>query len=240
AGKHVLCEKPLAPTLAEAQRLADAAQRYPRLKVMEAFMYRFHPQWQRALALVTEGRLGDLRTVQIFFSYYLDDANNIRNRREAGGGALLDIGCYAISVPRFLFGAEPRRVFGVIEEDPRFQTDRLVSGVLEFERGTATFTCGTQLAPHQRVTIVGTRWLLEIEIPFNAPHDRACRIWLQSDDAAREEILLPASNQYTLQGDAFARAILDDRPAPTPLADGLANLRVLEAIRESARSGSWV
>jgi predicted dehydrogenase len=239
AGKHILCEKPLAPTLAEAQRLADAARQYPRLKVMEAFMYRFHPQWQRALAIAREGRLGNLRTVQTFFSYFLDDPDNIRNQREAGGGALLDIGCYAISVPRFLFGAEPTRVVGVIEEDPRFETDRLVSGTLEFAQGTATFTCGTQLAPHQRVTIVGTRGLLEIEIPFNAPPDRACRIWLQTD-AGREEIPLPAADQYTLQGDAFARAILDDTPVPTPLADGLANLRVIEAIRASARSGGWV
>ena len=239
AGKHVLCEKPIAPTLAEAERLAEVAARYPHLKVMEAFMYRFHPQWQRTLALVREGRLGELRTVQTFFSYYLDDPDNIRNQREAGGGALLDIGCYAISAPRFLFGAEPRRVFGVIEEDPRFQTDRLVSGTLDFAAGTATFTCGTQLAPHQRVTVAGTRGLIELEIPFNAPPDRPCRIWLQTD-AGREEILTPAANQYTLQGDAFARAIQEDAPVPTPLADALANMRVIEALRESASLGRWV
>lgn len=202
-------------------------------------MYRFHPQWQRTLALVREGRVGDLRTVQTFFSYYLDDPHNIRNQRAAGGGALLDIGCYAISAPRFLFGTEPRRVLGVIEEDPSFQTDRLVSGALEFAQGTATFTCGTQLAPHQRVTVVGTRGLIEIEIPFNAPPDRACRIWLQTD-AGREEITLPPADQYTLQGDAFARAILEDTPVPTPLADALANLRLIEAVRESASSGGWV
>ena len=239
AGKHVLCEKPIAVTVAEGRRLAEAAARYPQLKVMEAFMYRFHPQWQRALALVREGRLGDLRAVQTFFSYYLDDSNNIRNQRDAGGGALLDIGCYAISVPRFLFAAEPQRVCGVIEDDPRFQTDRLVSGVLEFDQGTATFTCGTQLSPHQRVTIVGTRGLIEIEIPFNAPSDRPCRLWLRQADS-QEEILLPVSNQYTLQGDAFARAILDNTAAPTPLSDALANLRVVEAIRESAALGRWV
>lgn len=239
AGKHVLCEKPLAVTLTEAQRLADTAAQHPHLKVMEAFMYRFHPQWQRTLALVRDGRIGEPRTVQTFFSYYLDDPNNIRNQLAAGGGALMDIGCYAISAPRFLFGSEPSRVLGAIEEDPTFQTDRLVSGVLDFEQGTATFTCGTQLAPHQRVTVVGTRGLIEIEIPFNAPPDRACRIWLQTD-AGREEISLPAADQYTLQGDACARAILDDTPVPTPLADALANLRVIEAIRQSADRGTWV
>lgn len=202
-------------------------------------MYRFHPQWQRALALVRDGSLGDLRTVQTFFSYYLDDPNNIRNQREAGGGALLDIGCYAISVARFLFGAEPRRVFGAVEDDPRFQTDRLVSGVLDFDQGTATFTCGTQLADHQRVTIVGTRALVEIEIPFNAPPDRPCRLWFQTD-AGREEITLPPADQYTLQGDAFARAVLDDSAVPTPLDDALANLSVIQAVRESASQGTWV
>lgn len=202
-------------------------------------MYRFHPQWQRTLALVREGRVGELRTVQTFFSYYLDDPDNIRNQRAAGGGALLDIGCYAISAPRFLFGEEPSRALGAIEEDPTFQTDRLVSGALEFEQGTATFTCGTQLAPHQRVTAVGTRGLIEIEIPFNAPPDRACRIWLQTD-AGREEITVPPADQYTLQGDAFARAILDDTAVPTPLADALANLRVIEAVRQSAERGTWV
>jgi predicted dehydrogenase len=245
AGKHVLCEKPIAPTLAEAERFADAARAHPHLKVMEAFMYRFHPQWQRARALVHEERLGSLRTVQTFFSYYLDDPNNIRNRADAGGGALLDIGCYAISVARFLFGDEPARVCGASESDPRFQTDRLVSGMLEFGAGTATFTCGTQLAPHQRVTIAGTRGRVEIEIPFNAPVDRPCRMWLYEGEdvapgAAGEEITLPIANQYTLQGEAFARAVLDDTAVPTPIEDAVANMRVIEAIRRSAATGAWL
>ncbi len=240
AGKHVLCEKPIARTEAEAQPLFDAAQRFPKVKVMEAFMYRFHPQWQRTLELVRSGELGELRMIQVFFSYFLDDPTNIRNKAEIGGGALLDIGCYPISVARLLFGKEPQRVLAVAENDPQFQTDRLISGVLAFDAGgTATFTCGTQLSPHQRVTVVGTKALVEIEIPFNAPPDRPCRIWLQRD-GVREEMLFPVSNQYTLQADAFARAILDDTPVPTPLADAQANMRVIDAIRRSAESGTWV
>src|SRR5579871_4436419 len=169
AGKHVLCEKPIAATEADAQPLFDAAKQYPTLKVMEAFMYRFHPQWQRTRELVRSGELGDLRAIQVFFSYFLDDPHNIRNRADVGGGALLDIGCYPISVARFLYDAEPRRVMAVAENDPQFQTDRLISGTLDFGSGnTMMFTCGTQLAPHQRVTVVGTKALIEIEIPFNA------------------------------------------------------------------------
>ena len=203
-------------------------------------MYRFHPQWQRTRELVRSGELGDLRTVQTFFSYFLDDPTNIRNLAEAGGGALLDIGCYAISVARFLFDAEPNRVFAIAENDPQFKTDRLISGTLDFGSGnTATFTCGTQLSPHQRVTVVGTKALVEIEIPFNAPPDRPCRIWVQRD-GVREEILFPVVNQYTLQADAFARAILDDTPVPTPLEDAQANMRVIDALRRSAELDAWV
>ena len=240
AGKHVLCEKPIGLNSAQAQQLADAAVQHPQLKVMEAFMYRFHPQWQRARQLVQDGRIGELRTIQTVFSYFLDDATNIRNSVEAGGGALNDIGCYAISVARFIFGAEPRRVSAIVDVDPRFGTDRLTSAMLDFERGTATFTCGTQLSPHQRVTIFGTDGQIEIEIPFNAPPDRSCRMWLQRGEDEREEMLLPAVDQYTLQGDAFARAILDDTAVPTPLTDAVANMRVIDAVRQSAMTNSWV
>src|SRR5262249_20694305 len=139
--------------------------------------YRHHPQWQAARQLVREGNVGRLRTINVVFSYYNDDPQNIRNQRDIGGGALMDIGCYAISVARFIFDAEPERVLGVIERDPKMQTDRLTSGVLTFFQGTATFSCATQLVPYQRVNIFGTNGRIEIEIPFNAPNDRPCRIW---------------------------------------------------------------
>src|SRR3984893_7752065 len=179
AGKHVLCEKPIAPTVAEAQKLVVAAKQRPQLKVMEAFMYRFHPQWQRARQLVRDGKIGVLRTVQSFFSYYNDDPHNIRNIAETGGGGMLAVGCYNISLSRFIFGTEPRRVSGIVEYDPQLKTDRIASGILDFGQGTSTFTCSTQLTSYQRVNIFGTEGRIEIEIPFNAPTNRPCKIWYE-------------------------------------------------------------
>ncbi len=239
AGKHVLCEKPIALTSTEAQQLADAARQYPHLKVMEAFMYRFHPQWQQARQIVNEGKIGQLRTIQSFFSYYLEDANNIRNIAGVGGGGMLDIGCYNVSLSRFIFGSEPERVCGIVEYDPRFNTDRLDSGILDFGRGTSTFTCSTQLVPYQRVNIFGTTGRVEIEIPFNAPPDKPCKIWYQHGDEI-EEILFDICDQYTLQGDAFSLAILNNTSVPTPIEDAVANMKVIEAVFSSAKSGTWV
>ena len=239
AGKHVLCEKPIALTADEAQTLVDAAARYPQLKIMEAFMYRFHPQWQRAQQLVTDGAIGDLRTIQSFFAYSNLDPTNIRNQADHGGGGLMDIGCYNISFSRFIFGAEPARVCSMVEYDPHFNTDRLVSGMLDFGGGTATFTCSTQLSPYQRVNILGTTGRIEIEIPVNAPAKRPCRIWY-AHDSTTDELVLEVSNQYTLQGDAFSRAIAENTPVPTPLEDAVANMRVIDAIYQSGRAGKWV
>lgn len=239
AGKHVLCEKPLALTAAEAQTLVDAAGQHPHLKVMEAFMYRHHPQWQKARQMVQEGKIGTLRTIQSFFSYFLDDPNNIRNSAEAGGGGMMDIGCYTVSLARFLFAAEPQRVFGLVEFDPRFHTDRLASAILDFGSGTSTFTCSTQLANYQRVNIFGERGRIEIEIPFNAPSNQPCRLYYQLDGPV-EEIVIPACDHYTLQGDLFAQAILHDTAVPTPIEDALANMQVIEAVFRSSRSGTWV
>jgi predicted dehydrogenase len=239
AGKHVLCEKPIALTSVEAQKLADAAKHYPHLKVMEAFMYRFHPQWQQARQMVNEGKIGELRTIQSFFSYYLDDAHNIRNRAEAGGGGMLDIGCYTVSLARFIFGAEPERVCGIVEYDPRFNTDRLASGILDFGRGTSTFTCSTQLVPYQRVNIFGTTGRIEIEIPFNAPTDQPCKIWYEHGTEI-EETQFAVCDQYTIQGDQFSQAILNNTRVPTPIEDAVANMKVIETIIRSAKSGTWV
>jgi len=239
AGKHVLCEKPIALSAAQAQELVDAAQQFPQLKLMEAFMYRFHPQWQRAKQLVDGGDIGELRTIHSFFSYFNADPANIRNQADIGGGGLMDIGCYNISLSRFVFGAEPQRSFGIVELDPQLNTDRLVSGILDFGRGTATFTCSTQLAPFQRATIYGTGGYVEIEIPFNAPPDRPTRLW-HARDGKRDEIVFDVCDQYTLQGDALSRAILDDAPAPVPITDALANMRVIDSILASAKSGGWV
>jgi predicted dehydrogenase len=239
AGKHVLCEKPIALTAAEAQELLEAAHKRPELKVMEAFMYRHHPQWQRARRLVAEGRIGELRTIQSFFSYHNVDPHNIRNIAAMGGGGLMDIGCYCISLSRFIFDAEPQRVVGIFEYDPVFETDRLASGLMDFGTGTSTWTCATQLSDYQRVHIVGTEGRVEIEIPFNPPPDRPCKMWHQRGDEI-EETVLDIVDQYTVQGDLFSLAVLEDSAVPTPLEDAVANMKVIEAIVRSGKEGAWV
>jgi predicted dehydrogenase len=214
---------------------------------MEAFMYRLHPQWIRFKESIDGGAIGELKAIQSFFSYYNRNPDDIRNDPDKGGGGLMDIGCYNISLSRWLFDAEPARVLGRIEIDPEFGVDRLADGILHFEgargSGTSTFTCSTQLAPYQRVHAFGTEGRLELEIPFNAPPDAPCVLWTQTGRAGetgtpvREE--LPIADQYTLQAEAFGRAVLEDTPVPTPLSDAVANLRVIEALRESDRIGAW-
>jgi len=238
AGKHVLCEKPIGLTAAEAQELLDEARKHPQLKIMEAFMYRHHPQWQQVRELIKEGKIGNLRSIQSFFTYYNVDADNIRNKADIGGGALMDIGCYCLSVSRFIFGAEPQQVFGIMEYDPKFQTDRLTSGILNFDKGTSTFTCATQLVPYQRVTILGIKGLIDVEIPFTPP-DKPCRIWHQNENKT-EEILIDAYNQYTIQGDLFSLAVLNNTEVPTPLEDAVANMKVTDALIRSAETGAWI
>jgi predicted dehydrogenase len=239
AGKHVLCEKPLGLDAADAARLVDAAARHPDLVVMEAFMYRFHPQWIAARDLVGSGRLGEVKTIQTFFSYFNDDPSNVRNDPTIGGGALMDIGCYPISQARFLFDAEPVRVLGSIERDPRFGTDRLTSAVLDFGAGrTATFTVSTQLHPFQRAQILGTAGRLEVDIPVNSPKDRPTTITLATADGA-EVLSFGPVDQYACQADAFAEAVRTGGQAPTPLADAVANMVVVDAVFASAASGEW-
>ena len=239
AGKHVLCEKPIGMNVAEAEHLLEAARQHPELKVMEAFMYHHHPQWRRARQLVDEGQIGELRTIQTFFSYYNDDPDNIRNMADIGGGGLMDIGCYCISLSRFIFDGEPQRVVGIVETDPLFGTDRLASGLMDFGRGTSTWTCATQVAPYQRVNIFGSEGRVEIEIPFNAPPDRPCKMWHERNGNI-EEIVFPICDQYTIQGDLFSLAVLNDTAVPTPLEDAVANMKVIEAIFRSGESGTWI
>jgi predicted dehydrogenase len=239
AGKHVLCEKPIGLTAAEAQTLTKAASQHGRLKVMEAFMYRLHPQWRRARAIVADGGIGQVRAIHTWFSYVNTDPLNVRNIKAAGGGALMDIGCYGISAARFMTGGEPRRVSAVWDIDPRFATDRLVSATLDFGDAYATFTCATQLARYQRVDICGTEGTLEIEVPFNPPIDRRCTIVLRRSDRV-EPIALERANHYEEQVRAFACAIAAGTDVPVPLADSIANMQVIDAVRASADRRQWV
>ena len=218
--------------------MIEAARKHD-VFLMEAFMYRHHPQWQRAKAMVAAGTIGQLRTIQSVFSYYLTDPNNVRNQADIGGGGLMDIGCYNISLSRFIFGSEPQRVCGMIEYDPTLKTDRLASGMLQFADGTATFTCSTQLTNYQRVNIYGTTGRIEIEIPFNAPPDKPCRLWV-TVNGKTDEIVFGTVDQYTIQGELFSLAVINDTPVPTPIEDAVANMRVIDALVASQRGGGWV
>ena len=238
AGKHVLCEKPIARTALEARELLAAAEAYPDLHVMEAFMYRFHPQWERARELIREGTIGELRAVHTTFSFFNENPADIRNQAEVGGGGVLDIGCYAISVSRWLFGAEPRRVLATLELDPRFRTDRQASAILEFDRGTGTFTVGTQIAPYQRVSVHATRGWIEVEIPFNPPPDRACRLFYRTGGKVVEIVVDPA-DQYAIQADRFSEAVLGRQPLPALLSDAMSNMKVIDAVFASTAGGGW-
>jgi predicted dehydrogenase len=241
AGKHVLCEKPIALTAAQAMQLRAAACK---VHIAEAFMVRFHPQWLRARELVQSGRIGSLRAVQVFFSYFNDDPKNVRNQADIGGGGLFDIGCYAVVAGRFFFGADPRRAVALLDRDPAFRTDRLGSGLVDFGEGRhLDFTVSTQLAPYQRVQLCGTKGRIEILIPFNAPPNAATRILVDDgsalDGSGVSVETLPPCDQYTLQGDAFSRAVRGEIPLPYGVEDAVINMRTLDALFRSEKSARW-
>ena len=242
AGKHVLCEKPLSLTVAEAETLLAVRSRCG-VKIGEAFMIRCAPQWLRLRELLDQGRVGELRSVVGFFSYFNVDPANIRNQLESGGGALMDIGCYLIHSSRFAFKQEPTRVIAKIERDPRMRTDRLTSGILDFPAGQSIFTCSTQLVPYQRIHFLGTRARIEIEVPFNAPNDRLTRMFIDDGGDIMGNTIttetFPMCDQYTLQGDVFSKAILENKEVSVSIEDGMRNMAVIEAVFRSAESGQW-
>lgn len=242
AGKHVLCEKPLAMTADEARTLLDVRARTG-VKIGEAFMIRSAPQWLRLRALLNEGRIGDLRSVTAVFSYFNTDPANIRNKVETGGGALMDIGCYCIQSARYGFQQEPTRVVSLIDRDPNMHTDRLTSALLDFPSGQAIFTCSTQIVPYQRVHFLGTKGRIELEIPFNMPKDRPTRLFIDDGSEVTGANIatetFPTADQYALQGDDFSRAILENTQVPVPLEDAIANMSVIDAIFRSAATNQW-
>ena len=242
AGKHVLCEKPISLTVAEAKTLLAVRDRCG-VKIGEAFMVKTHPQWLRTRELIQRGVIGELKTIVGAFSYFNRDPQNVRNVSEWGGGGLLDIGCYPITTSRWMFGEEPLGVCGAMERDPEFGTDRLTSAVMEFPSGHSVFTCGTQLVPYQRMQFLGTKGHIEIKIPFNAPNDRPCEITIDDGrDVFGSGItteMIPVCDQYTIQGDAFSRAIRDGGEVPVPLEDAIANMAVIEAVFRAAEGGRW-
>ena len=242
AGKHVLCEKPLGVSVREANELQQVQERTG-VKIGEAFMVRTNPQWLRARELVRSGRIGQLRSIVGHFSYFNRDGENIRNKYQIGGGGLMDIGCYPITTSRFIFDEEPKRVVSLVERDPDMGVDRLASVMLDFPSGQAIFTCSTQLVPYQRMNFLGTKGRIEIEIPFNAPNERPCRIFVDDGgDLTGKTISMetfPVCDQYTIQGDLFSRAIREGLEVPVPVTDAIKNMAVLEAAFRSAESGKW-
>ena len=243
AGKHVLCEKPIALTSAQAEEMVEACDAAG-VRLMEAFMYRLHPSWEAVRQLIASGRIGRLQTVQSWFSYYNDDPRNIRNIAEAGGGALMDIGCYTINLSRMLFGAEPERVEAALLRDPDMDIDVLTSGLLVFPGGgTATFTVSTRSESDQRVHVYGTEGRISIGIPFNIPPDRPTHVYVtQGGDPPvaphTETMTFPTADPYTVEIERFAAAILDGAPTPLPPTDAVANMRVIEAILAAAATGA--
>jgi predicted dehydrogenase len=241
-GKHVLCEKPIGTSAREAAEIIAVRDRTG-VKIQEAFMVRTHPQWLKAMELCRAGRLGPVRSYLGYFSYYNDDPENIRNKTGTGGGALLDIGCYLITTARMVFGEEPRRVMGIVERDSVSSVDTLTSLILDFPSGHAVGTCSMRMIPYQRVHVFGPAGRLEIEIPFNAPNDRPCRMRLDPagdlTGAGIETIEFPACDQYRIQGDAFARAVLDGTEVVYPLERSFHNMRLIDAVFRSAETGRW-
>src|SRR5579875_637415 len=240
AGKHVLCEKPIAMSAKETEDLIAVRNRTG-VKIGEAFMVKTHPQWLRVRELVRNGEIGELRSIVASFSYFNRDPANIRNILAFGGGGVMDIGCYPITMSRFLFASEPSRVSALVDHDPEMGTDRLSSALLDFGRGHALFTCSTQLVPFQRFQVLGTKARIEIEIPFNIPPDRPSRIFIDDGSqlgglSARIEEF-PTCDQYTTQGDAFSRAIQENGEVPVPLEDALGNMRVIEAVLRAGATG---
>ena len=241
AGKHVLCEKPIALNAADAEALRQCP---PDRIVLEAFMVRFHPQWQRALDIIRSGELGDVRAINAVFTYFNADPANVRNQADIGGGGIMDIGCYPITAARYLFESEPRRVVSLVERDETFGTDRLASVIADFGQGRQlNFICSTQTAGHQRVQVLGSKAKLEIIIPFNAPPDERTAITIDTGapfdgSLARREIL-PSVDQYTEQAEAFALAVLGEKPLPWGIEDAIASMKVIDAVFESEKTGSW-
>ena len=243
AGKHVLCEKPVSLTAPEAETLVAARDKKGVL-ITEAFMVRSHPQWLRVRELIRAGKIGRLVTVQGFFSYFKLDPTNIRNMADIGGGGIYDIGCYPIVGARFAFEAEPTRVVSLIDRDLEMKIDRLASGILDFGEGRqATFTCSTQCVPYQRIHFFGTEGRLTIRIPFNAPPDEPCVIFIDDGSGLgdKSEVVeeFPVVDQYMIQGDLFSEHVRTGEPVEFPLENAVANMKILDALFRSAETDAW-
>jgi predicted dehydrogenase len=243
AGKHVLCEKPIALNAAEAAAIVAARDRSGR-QVIEAFMVRCHPQWHRVRELVRAGRVGTVRAIQSAFVFSVLDPNNVRNRADIGGGALYDVGCYPLVTARYVFGSEPERAIALLDRDPKLGVDRVTSGMLAFPGGgQLTFSSALQLAPYQRVVILGTEGRLELGVPFTPAKEHGCRLTIDSgkslDGSSASVEEFPPFDQYAAQCDLAAAVFRRETAQEFPIEDAIANMRVIDALYRSAVSGHW-
>jgi len=242
-GKHVLCEKPIGLNVGEAREILSARDKCG-VKIGEAFMVRNHPQWLRTMELARNGRIGKLRSAAGYFSYFNNDPANVRNELAYGGGALLDIGCYPVKTTRMVFGEEPVRVAAKIERDPKFKIDRLASAILEYPSGQCVFTVSTQVVPFQKMQFFGTEARIDVEIPFNAPPDKPTRIFIDDGKqlyAGESQTIesFAVCDQYTIQGDLFSKAVIENTEVPNPMEDAICNMAVLDALFRAGESGRW-
>jgi xylose dehydrogenase (NAD/NADP) len=238
-GKHVLCEKPLGVTAAECREMIESCHRHGVL-LMEAFMYRFHPQQAAVREILASGRLGTVQMVRGAFTFRLNlaDTRNIRLSRELWGGALMDVGCYCLNAARHYFNAEPVSGLASARIPPDLGVDTTLHALLEFEAGVAPFVVSFEMAGQPQVEIVGDRGRLEIPNCFitgEAPPALALTI-----DGRREERVLEAANSYRCQVEAFSDAVRAGGPAPLPPEDAVANLKAIEAIRLAVADGRRV
>lgn len=238
AGKPVLCEKPLAMDLQQTEMLTEVSEKTG-VPLMEAFMYRFHPSWIHTRNMIRTNQLGKINYIHTAFSYNNPSPVNIRNIAAYGGGALMDIGCYAISAPRFLLGQEPVRVVSHTTLHPEFGTDMHTSGLLDFGETRASFHVSTLSEPFQKVDIIGTAGSVTIPVPFNTYVDTPSSIVVNSGMGMRE-IVFPVCDPYQLMFEAFADALLSGTPVPLPLSDAVNNMRVIDAVRESIQTNAFI
>ena len=237
AGKHVLCEKPIAITAKEAKKLLKAPSN---VLIQEAFMVRHNPQWIEIRKRIAKGEIGRVLAVHMLFSYHLVDPKNVRNLADIGGGGLLDIGCYPITIARFVLGAEPLRVTGTFDRDPKFKTDRLMSGLADFGEGRhLSFVISTQGASYQRTVILGEFGTIEVDIPVNAPPDQPNRFTVSVTGKKPKIVEMPVVDQYQLQAEDFGRAIRKKTKAPYDVADAVQNMNILDAFFRAESSGKW-
>ncbi len=239
AHKHIMCEKPLALNYEDENEAFEYAKKQG-VFLMEAFMYKHHPQWKRVKEIVDSRELGDIQTVHCYFSYDNRDPKNIRNVPEFGGGGLLDIGVYAISSARWIFGEEPSKVLALLKKDEKFNVDSLVSGILDFDQGKrSVFTVATQAFPNQSVEIFGTAGTLLVEIPFNTYSDVPAHVVVRTGIGTRDIYVGPADH-YLLEFEYFAKAIRENKPLSLLEEDSLNNIKVVDALFKSAEEGIWV